>query len=137
MKLMKICCAALLAAALSPSPLLAKAMPSGRPTPAELPMLPDYCRARFGSDENQRKAYEQKFGAKNFQHIHHHCIGLNLLNRVQFTFDKKLRGYYIKESISQFDYVLERWPKNFPLTAEAASGKNRAEMMQKTMASGR
>ena len=137
MKLTKICSAALLAALLSPPPLLAKPMPSGRPTPAEMPMLPDYCRARFGSDENQRKSYEQKFGAKNFAHIHHHCIGLNLLNRVQLTFDKRLRAYYLQQAVSEFNYVLTRWPKDFVLTAEAASGKNRAETMQKTTPSGR
>jgi hypothetical protein len=128
MNLAKVCCATLIWATIVP-PLVAKPMPSGRPTAAELPALPAYCQARFGTDEAARKAYSQKLGPKHYQHIHHHCIGLNLLNRSRVTFDKKLRKYYLQDAVRQFNYVLERWPQGFPLTAEAVRGKGTAEML--------
>ena len=136
MNLMKVCFAILISAMILP-PLMAKDIPSGRPTAAEMGALPDYCQARFGTDENARKAFSKRFGHKHFQHIHHHCIGLNLMNRQKVTFDKTLRRYYLQDAINQFNYVLARWPDDFPLTAEARNGKGMAEMLLKMAPSGR
>jgi len=119
------------------APLVAKVMPSGRPTPEELTMLPDYCQARFGKDEQLKKAFAQQLGRSEFLHIHHHCIGLNLLNRAKVTLDKRLLRYTLQQAIGEFGYVLNRWPDDFPLTDEARRGKQSAEMMLQRMPKGR
>jgi hypothetical protein len=111
----------------------AKQVPSGRPTPQELAALPDYCQARFGGNEAVRRQYQDRLGAKQFVHIHHHCIGLNLLNRSAVTLDKSLRRHYLQSAVAQFDYVLARWPKNFVLTPEAERGKAMASGLLKTV----
>lgn len=136
MSLTKICLAALMWAMIMP-PLMAKPMPSGRPTAAELGALPDYCRARFGNDEGARKAFSQRLGPQHFLHIHHHCTGLNLLNRSKVTFDKRLRNYFLKNAVAEFNYVLARWPQDFVLTAEARNGKAAAEMQLMSASAGR
>lgn len=131
MNLAKVCCATLIWATMAPA-VVAKPMPSGRPTPAELPALPAYCQARFGTDEAARKASSKQMGDKHYQHIHHHCVGLNLLNRSRVTFDKTLRRYFLQQAVNEFNYVLARWPKDYPLTAEALRGKGTAEMLLKS-----
>lgn len=112
----------------------AKQMPSGRPTAQELAALPDYCQARFGGNEALRQQYRDRLGPKEFLHIHHHCIGLNLLNRVRVTVDKNLRRHYLQKAIGEFDYVLSRWPKNFVLTPVAENGKAQATSLLATVA---
>jgi len=131
MSLMKLFCAILTPWLMAP-PLMAKPMPSGRPTPIELRALPDYCQARFGTDEGARKAFSQRLGPSHYLHIHHHCIGLNLLNRSKVTFDKTMRNYYLKNAVGEFSYVLARWPADFLLTAEARDGKAIAEALLST-----
>lgn len=115
----------------------AKQMPSGRPTPLEVAALPDYCQARFGENQATRNVWAQRLGAKHFLHIHHHCIGLNLLNRSMVTVDRNTKRYYLQQAIGQFNYVLARWPKDFPLTAEAENGKARASTMLMGVPGGR
>lgn len=136
MNLTKACCATLMAAMIVPT-VLAKPPPSSRPTLVELGALPDYCQARFGKDERVREAFSKKLGPEHFLHIHHHCTGLNLLNREKVTFDKQLRRYYLQSAVGEFNYVLARWPADFVLTAEARSGKSMAEMLLKMAPSGR
>jgi hypothetical protein len=115
----------------------AKQMPSGRPTPLELPALPEYCQARFGEDQAYRNDWAQRLGTKQYLHIHHHCIGLNLLNRSMVTLDRNTKRYYLQQAVAQFNYVLARWPKDFPLTAEAEYGKAQAATMLQTMPASR
>jgi hypothetical protein len=125
------------AAMLLAAPSMAKPLPSGRPTPSELTALPDYCKARFGADENLRKAYSQRLGDEYFAHIHHHCIGLNLINRASVTMNKNDRRYFLQDAVRQFNYVLARWPKNFVLTPEAERGKASATVLLSTIPSSR
>lgn len=128
----KVCLSILISAAAA-TQTWAKPMPSGRPTTVELASLPDYCKARFGTDENLRKAYSQKLGTGYFAHIHHHCIGLNLLNRASVTVNKNDRRYFLQSAVAEFDYVLARWPKTFVLTPEAEKGKASATMLLNTI----
>ena len=115
----------------------AKQMPSGRPTPLELAALPDYCQARFGEDQAARQAFARRLGTKHYLHIHHHCVGLNLLNRSMVTVDRNTKRYYLQQAINEFNYVLARWPKDFALTAEAETGKARAATMLTGVPGGR
>lgn len=123
--------------AIASAAAVAGPMPSGRPTPPELTVLPDYCQARFGKDEAVRRKYAEALGKLHFLHIHHHCIGLNLLNRARFTLDRNTKRYYLQSAVGEFNYVLSRWPKEFPLTAEAENGKAMAATLLKSVPSRR
>lgn len=101
-----------------------------RPTDSELMALPPYCQARIRGDDSARKVWAQRIGPKNFSHLHHYCFGLNYMNRALSEFDTDERRRIYRRAVQQFDYVLKRWPPDFPLTSEALLQKQQAEAMQ-------
>lgn len=120
---------AVVAMTLAVGTVVAAPMPRTRPTPIEVAALPEYCQARFGDDTAARNMWAKRLGTKHFLHIHHHCTGLNLLNRSMVTVDRNTKRFYLQSAVGEFNYVLARWPKDFPLTAEAENGKARAATM--------
>jgi uncharacterized protein YchJ len=93
------------------------------PTDTELMMLPPYCHAKIKGDANARKMWSSQMGADIFLHIHHYCYGLNFMNRHMLILDEKERSFLAARAISNFDYVIQRWPPSFPLTIEAQKYK--------------
>jgi tetratricopeptide (TPR) repeat protein len=116
-----------LAALLLPLPLAAQRTYSA----GDLALLPSYCK------------YTQYFrdsvpGGKNpaeierwmtitkgvFIHLHHYCWGLIASNRATFhARSAQQRARYLAESISEFDYVLQRSPPDFALLPEIYTRK--------------
>lgn len=119
----------ILALAIFVTPLQAQQKLPHGPTDAELAMLPPYCHARLRQDAEAKKLWNQRMGMGKFIHVHHYCFGLNFMQRAKFKFDKKQRKDLLRQAIGEFDYVLDRWPANFPLTNEAKNNKMQAEIM--------
>ena len=99
-------------------------------TDAELALLPQYCAARMGGNNTQAyKNWSQRFGQKNFVHMHHYCIGLNSMNRASMEFDPKKKRFILQQARRNFEYVLRNWPRDFSLTPMAEMYRQQAEMM--------
>ncbi len=96
-------------------------------TDAELAMLPAYCRAKLRGSPEEKSAWNRRMGREQFVHVHHHCFGLNLMTRVSMESDPGARKFLLQRAVANFNYVLSRWPENFPLTAEARQHKMQAE----------
>jgi hypothetical protein len=99
--------------------------------PREVAMLPAYCpytqlfRARVpgGNDPDQIAHWQSVFG-DTFLHLHHYCWGLMKTNRaVLLARDKGVREFYLRNSLPEFDYVIERSPPTFILLPEILTKK--------------
>ena len=103
--------------------------PSRKPTAVEFKMLPPYCYAKMGTsrDDPIRAKWQQRLGRENFVHVHHYCVGLNELRRSRFESDEKRKKFFLRRSIANFDYVLQRWAPSFPLTLEASRHRETAQ----------
>jgi hypothetical protein len=97
------------------------------PTPSEIAMMPDYCQAKMGTNEELKQQWNQRMGPDKFVHLHHYCHGLKQMNRYKLTFDAQQRRFILQTAIGEFDYVVRNWPDDFYLKAEAKSQKARAE----------
>lgn len=102
-----------------------------KPTDVEISTLPDYCKVRLKGDASANRSLAERMGKDKVLHLHHFCVGLNYMNRAMSSFDKRQRGVYLQQAISEFDYVLRNWPADFNLAGEAKSKKLMAESMLK------
>jgi tetratricopeptide (TPR) repeat protein len=92
----------------------------------EMQLLPPYCRYSEyfrhvlpdGYNPTQTQHWRDMMGAP-FNHIHHYCFGMIKTNRAMFwTVEQHYRTFYLRDAIKEFDYVLERVPKDFVLVPE-------------------
>lgn len=99
--------------------------------PREMAMLPGYCKHTIYFRDhvpggNNAAAIEQ-WGARlgpAFLHLHHYCFGLMKAHRgVLLARDPQVRQFYLRESLREFDYVLERAPRDFVLLPEILTKK--------------
>ena len=87
------------------SPLVSHA--GGWPqTDAEFAKLPAYCKARLhkAATPLQKKVWGKIIG-KDFLHVHHYCVGLNLLNQSRRIGKKKAKRDALKAAIKQISYT--------------------------------
>lgn len=124
------CVVATIAASVGVAAHAAKKPLSVHPTDVEILRLPPYCKAKLRGSPEEKKAWDQQMGREIFQHVHHYCNGLNELSRARMEPDRKIRSFYLKRSISNFDYVIKAWPASYQLTAQASRLKSQAESMQ-------
>ncbi|MCF1181970.1 hypothetical protein L0E83_00775 [Marichromatium gracile] len=110
---------------LAPSPVRA-----AEPTALEIVMLPPYCQARLSGDRAAMEQWSAALGKEVHLHIHHYCYGLVYVNRANQTFEQRKRRYLLNQAISEFDYVLKRWPPTSTLYAEAQGQKALAQMLE-------
>lgn len=105
---------------------------SFEPNAAEMLSLPPYCKARFtaprGSPEWQ--AWWNRLG-KNFQDIHHYCVGMNSMNRYWAARDPKDRSFYLEKAMNNFDYMVNAAQPDFPLRAEVYASRGEALKLQR------
>lgn len=104
-----------------------------KPTPAELATLPEYCIERLARDENAPKPWRDQLGADRYLHLHHYCAGLYHADRANTQIGSKHRVHYAQTAIAQFNYVLQRWPEDFPLAQDAAQRKAQMEFQLQFM----
>jgi hypothetical protein len=76
-------------------------------------------------------AWTSRLGNDVWLHIHHYCHGMKFTNRAQATMVRQDKRYYLQQAVGEFNYVLNSWPKDAPLRADAAMRKQMAEMMLK------
>ncbi len=88
------------------------------PSPSELALLPDYCKARFTEQHSpEYQAWAERVGPK-FLSIHHYCAGLNYINRYQRLVNDEKRAYYLSRAVPEIDYVAQAMPAGFLLAGE-------------------
>ena len=97
--------------------------------PREVLLLPPYCvhgwyfRQKYGDNKAEQQRWFEALGP-TFNHVHHYCFGLLKTNRALFlTTTKRYREFYLRDSLVEFDYVIERSPDNFVLLPEILTKK--------------
>lgn len=101
-------------------------------------MLPEYCmytqlfrnHVPGGNDPAEISRWHLRMGDV-FIHMHHYCYGLMHLNRATILArDAETRRFNLNNAILEFDYVLERAPKNFALLPEILTKKGEVMLRQ-------
>jgi hypothetical protein len=101
------------------------------PTDSELMMLPPYCHAKLKGDDSTKRQWASQMGAGIFVHLHHYCFGLNFMNRTMRAMDGKEKAFYATRAVTNFDYVIQRWPPSYPLTMEAKKYKEQMKSLRR------
>lgn len=95
--------------------------------PKVIAMLPPYCKYtqlynRYvpgGDNKTQITRWESVMGAQNFQHMHHYCWGLTHTNWALYSSNtKQERDRELRQSVTEFDYVLRNAAPDFALRPE-------------------
>jgi len=99
--------------------------------PREVYLLPVYCKytqefrdhVPGGRNRAEIDRWTAIMGA-TFNHMHHYCLGLMASNRAAFLSQTSQdRTHNLHNSISEFDYVIERLPPDFSLLPEILTKK--------------
>ena len=99
--------------------------------PREVALLPPYCaytqlfrdNVPGGMDPDEIKRWTAILGP-TYIHMHHYCWGLMKTNRaLLFVRSKKFRDYYLRDSLQEFDYVINRATPGFRLLPEIHTKK--------------
>jgi tetratricopeptide (TPR) repeat protein len=95
----------------------------------EVRLLPPYCvysqyfDQKYRTSEAEKKRWMAALGP-TFIHVHHYCFALLKTNRALFlTKEKRFREFYLRDSLNEFDYVIQRSPDNFVLLPEILTKK--------------
>lgn len=92
------------------------------PSPSEMAMLPDYCKAKAaGPGSPEYEAWADRLGRKyerTFGGFHHVCSGINQMNRYLRLINDPKRGYYLSRAVPEIDYIAAHMPDDFPLAGE-------------------
>jgi hypothetical protein len=92
----------------------------------DTPKLSPACQARLKGSEAQYKYWEKQVGGHDiFIHYHHYCFGVFEMQKAMTSIglDRASQMALYRDAVTQFDYVLHRWPKNHPLYQESAGYK--------------
>lgn len=102
--------------------------------PREVVMLPEYCkytqlfrdRVPGGNNREMIQRWHATMG-EVFIHMHHYCWGLMHLHRAKvLARDAQARGFNYDSAVREFDYIMERTPRDFPLLPEMLTKKGEA-----------
>lgn len=102
--------------------------------PREIGMLPRYCiytqvfrdRVAGGNNRQMIDSWYAQMG-QVFHTMHHYCYGLMKTNRaVYLAQNETTRRFYLLDSLTEFDFVIQRAPADFVLLPEilAKKGEN-------------
>jgi tetratricopeptide (TPR) repeat protein len=102
---------------------------SFRPNATEMLQLPPYCQIRFNKPQAspEWKAWRDQIG-ENYLDIHHYCAALNFVNRYWGARTKQERGFYLKNALNNFTYLVKAEKPDFALRTELYS--NRGEVFK-------
>ena len=105
------------------------------PSPAELVMLPDYCKAKdAGPESPEFQAWVMRLGPKferTWGGMHHVCSGINQTNRYLRLINDPKRGYYLSRAVPEIDYIAAHTPDDFPLAGDILMHRGHAYMLMK------
>jgi len=90
-----------------------------KPNENELKLLPPYCAARFGESPNSAAAqsWREAFGW-DYNHVHHYCMGLNLINRSYAQFRMEDKRGTLGAAVNEIDYTISHTSPGFVLRPE-------------------
>ena len=97
----------------------------------EVAMLPPYCKYTIyfrdkvpgGLNQTEKARWVAAIGP-TFEALHHYCFALMKTNRATLLArDPKVRHFYLEDSLSEFDYVIERSADDFVLLPEILNKK--------------
>jgi tetratricopeptide (TPR) repeat protein len=97
----------------------------------DLQLLPRYCiytlsyrqHIKRGNDPTEVAKWYELMGP-TFHHMHHYCNGLVDTNRALLLApNPRVRNFYLRASITEFDYVLERATPEFVMLPEILTKK--------------
>jgi len=95
------------------------------PTPAEITILPPFCKAKLSPDPMDDKQFSATIGP-DWLHIHHYCFALNFTNRYYRSYgDKAAHQDDLTQALGNYDYVLNHGSPNFWMRAEIRTQKGR------------
>jgi tetratricopeptide (TPR) repeat protein len=95
-------------------------------------LVPRYCihtqgyRAKVpgGGNPAEIERWGALMGKESFHHMHHYCAGLMETNRALFlSRTRQERAFYLRNAITEFDYVIQRVPEDFRLLPEILTKK--------------
>lgn len=95
----------------------------------DLATLPVPCQVRLSKPGTEEyKYWERQMTHEIFFHLHHYCFGLFEVTKANMGIgvDEAGKKALYRDAITQFDYVLNRWPKQNPLYQEAERMRNEA-----------
>lgn len=101
------------------------------PTAQEVAALPESCQAKMGQNKPLHDTWRLRMGPDKFAHLHHCCHALTAMNRLNRTFDKRLRRDLLQRATQEFDYVIRNWPPDFYLAIDAKRQQAMAQSMLK------
>ena len=90
--------------------------------------MPQYCQDKIANRNNGQ--WGGYFGRDIWIHFHHFCYGLIYYSRASIEFDDKSRRFHAKNGITNFNYVLGRWPASSQWSQQAQMYKTQLEMMR-------
>lgn len=101
------------------------------PTAQEVAALPEACQGKMGQNKQLHDTWRLRMGPDKFAHLHHYCHGLTAMNRLNRTFDKRVRRDLLQRATQEFDYVIRNWPPDFYLAIDAKRQQSMAHSMLK------
>ncbi|MBW8371327.1 MAG: hypothetical protein K0M66_10190 [Thiobacillus sp.] len=99
------------------------------PSKAGLAALPPYCEARKNAGSESFRSWRSSMGG-DFNHIHHYCNGLDLLNRARGSYSSK-NSEMLSAVVREFDYVLSHASPGFYMRSEILMNRGVALSMMK------
>ena len=99
--------------------------------PREIALLPPYCKYTIyfrdkvpgGANAAERQRWVEVLGP-TFEALHHYCFAMMKTNRaILLARDARVKQFYLTDSISEFDYVIERSSEDFVLLPEILTKK--------------
>ncbi|MDH5436545.1 MAG: tetratricopeptide repeat protein [Gammaproteobacteria bacterium] len=108
------------------------ALQSWTPTDQEMPFLPQFCQDKFNkSDRDKSRKWSRKFG-KAWQHMHHHCAGLNFINRANKSWsDKENKKFNLNRARTNFEYMVDHTDSSFSYLTDVYFQLGNVYKMQK------
>ena len=109
------------------------AVRSWTPSEQEMAFLPQFCQDKFNSRKDKAKSakWRRKFG-KAWQHMHHHCAGLNFLNRANKSWNnKENKKFNLNRARTNFEYMVEHTDKSFSYLTDVHFQLGNVYKMQK------
>lgn len=91
--------------------LAAHAQSNYAPSDAELASMPAICKIKLRPSPEQR-SYAERYGA-NWEHMHHYCFGVVFANRAASARDSTARNTNFKESIANYQYMIDHTDRAF------------------------
>jgi len=96
----------------------------------EFSKLPPYCKAKLGKNvpPSDAIAWRSSLGM-DYQHIHHYCSGLNVMNYYYRTTGEAYKQKVLKVAVNQFSYMVDKATPTWVLMPEIYANRGEAYIL--------